>query len=97
MKKLFEVEIESQMYVMAENRSQAEKVAREEVEINDNVYELDYFAVEAGTHLLAGFEDTIPYNSDDDKTVGELIEEARAEEQKKEYIKNHYQELPFNP
>ena len=91
-KKLFEVEIQAHAYIMAENSTQAESEVRCKISRHD----MDFNAYEArGNHCYHDWQNERPYNSDDDKTVGEIIEELKKKQEKKEYIKKHYREISF--
>lgn len=91
MKKLYEVEIDDHAYVMAENSTEAEAEVRYELSKSD----INMDAYEVHGRCYGDWKDAIPFNSDDDKTVGQICEELIAEEEKKKYIKEHYMELPF--
>ena len=91
-KKLFKVEIDDLVYVMAKSCTEAEAEARYEISKSD----IKMYAYEVKEDRYdSDWKDAIPYNSDDDKTVGEICEELKAQKEKKEYMEKHYQELPF--
>ncbi len=91
-KKLYEVEIEDRIYVMAESSAEAEAVAMSEFKYD---FEFDYNAFETDTCFHV-WQNEIPYNSDDNKTVGQICEELQAEKKKKQYMQKHYRPLPFD-
>lgn len=90
-KKLFEVEVSGYYYVMAVNASEAERITRRTI----SRYDLTFDGVENPTsHYGAG--DAIPFNSDDKRTVGEIVAEIREKEKKKKYLERHHQDIPFS-
>ena len=92
MKRLFEVEIEDIMYVMAEDSAHAEDVARRHI----NECDLDVSAYEANSYY-GTWANAHPYNQDDNdnRTLSEIVAEIIAEQKKQAYIKKHYRKLPF--
>ena len=74
MKKLYEVETELILYVMAENESGAVVIAQRNVSAEaENLTRFDFTAVRP-THYYANWENEYPYGSDTNQTVKEIIE-----------------------
>lgn len=76
-KKLFNVEVENDLVVLASNRAEAEAIAKKIV--TQNADELDwhdasYGAWEAGKSLLHGWDDALPYGDEDKFTCKEIME-----------------------
>jgi len=83
MKKLYEVETELMMYAMAENESEAVRVAQRNIrEEADNLWGHQFSAYRP-THYYANWENECPYGADTDQTVKEIME-AEKEEAKKQ-------------
>lgn len=83
MKKLYEVETELVLYVMAENESDAVEVAQRNIrDETDNLSEHQFSACRP-THYCANWENEYPYGSDTDQTVKEIME-AEKEAAKKQ-------------
>lgn len=73
MKKLYEVEVELTLYVMAESEGEAVDVAQSHADEEiDNVPSFNFSAIRP-EHCLAGWKDIYPYGSDLDNTVGEIL------------------------
>ncbi len=74
MKKLYEVEVELTLYVMAENGSDAISTGRKNApeELSD-LPEFNFTAIRPD-YYMANWENSNPYNSDTDQTVKEIVE-----------------------
>jgi len=98
MKKLFNVTIENEICVMAENREQAESVARNSFEDEDK-YNFAYWATEvrqSDPHINPDNEDCVPYGSIENKTCGEIVKEMQeAEELRKIRVEADKKQLKF--
>ena len=73
MKKLYEVETELYMYVMAEDKYDAAGIARKNVSDEADNLSSHNFAVSVPVHYMADWEDSVPYGSDTDQTVKEIF------------------------
>jgi len=76
---------------MAEDNAEAERIANRY--ISDCGFDVYAYLTQS---CYSEWCDSIPYNSDDDRTVKEIISDVKKEKEKQEYIKKHYQELPFS-
>ena len=75
-KKLYEVEISGHIYVMAENANEAERFAKYNLDRDD----LSCDGMDPDDDgVWAGWEKAEPYNSDDNRKVGEILETMRKE------------------
>lgn len=97
MKKLYEVEIELHMYVMAENESEAISVAQRNVKDEaDNLSDFD-FAANRTTCCYANWENEYPYGADTNDTVGEILKlekEAAIKQVEREKWEKKQRKLP---
>ena len=83
MKRLYEVETELILYVMAESESEAVVVARRNIrEEADNLWDHQFSAYRP-THYNVNWENGYPYGSDTNQTVKEIME-AEKEAAKKQ-------------
>ena len=74
MKKLYEIEAELILYVMAEDENEAKSVAMRNVQEEcKNLQEFDLSVVRPSA-LFANWQNEYPYNSDDNNTVKEIFE-----------------------
>ena len=90
MKRLYEVETELILYVMAENESEAIKVAQRNIsEEADNLWEHQFSAYRP-THYNANWENEYPYGADTNQTVKEIME-AEKEAAKKQAEREHWE------
>ena len=90
MKKLYEVETELVLYVMAENESEAITIAQKNIrEEADNLWEHQFSAYRP-TRYYANWENEIPYGSDSDQTVKEIME-AEKEAAKKQVEREEWE------
>ena len=83
-KKLYEIDVELHMYVMAETEDDARDVAL--VNLVNEVDEIggcDLEVMEPAGCIWADMEDSIPYGADDDRRVGDIFEEARQKKRAK--------------
>ncbi len=83
MKELYEVEVDLVMYVMAEDESHAIDVAQRHAnEEIDNLLGFEFSAVKP-EYCFANWENSYPYGSDTNQTVGEIFK-AKKEDEKKQ-------------
>ena len=79
MKQLYEIEAHLVFYVMAESEKEASdislRVAKEEC---DNLMKHNLDVNRAKKFYCADWEDAEPYNSDDSRTVKEIVEAEKA-------------------
>ena len=78
MKKLFNVTVDNEIYVMAENHSEAISIAER------NVGSSNFWAIELPDNrinLISDWENRVPYNSDNNKTCGEIMGEIKNKEE----------------
>ena len=98
MKKLFEVGIENTIYVMAKDCKEAESLARRSFNQEDP-YNFEYGASEVlpSTYGIDfNWKDSVPYESDDNKTCGEIFKEMQeAEELRKIRAEADKKQLKF--
>jgi len=90
MKKLYEVETELILYVMAESESEAVAVAQRNAgEEAENLTSFEFTAFRP-THYLANWENEYPYGADTNQTVKEIME-AEKEAAKKQAEREHWE------
>ena len=97
MKKLFKVDVENTFYVMAEDKVEAEDVARENLfnETHNHLISSDE-VVPSWDYIDSEWQDDIPYESDDNKTCGEIFREMKeAEELRKIRAEADKKQLKF--
>lgn len=77
-KKLYWVELEYSGYVMAEDLAEAHRVAKSEIPFHEDP---DITATEetGKRGIMAGWSDSIPHGSDNDKEVSEIFKEMKGE------------------
>jgi len=78
MKKLFNVTIDNEIYIMAENYREAISIAEH------NANSSNFWAIELPDNrinLISDWENRVPYNSDDKKTCGEIMREIKNREE----------------
>lgn len=98
MKKLFNVTIENEFCVMAEDIEEAEQIARESLgnEGYDNFTILAEIVTPSSPYINFYEQDSIPYGSDDNKTCKEIIKEMiEAEELRKIKTEADKKQLKF--
>jgi hypothetical protein len=81
MKKLFRVNVEIELVVVAENRRDAEDQAESIVDVEDGGAEVIAHATElhSAAHLPFGWDpDAIPFNSERDRTISDWLAAAAA-------------------
>lgn len=93
MKKLFGVTITNKIYVMAEDKKDAERVAKENIreEESSNFHVMPMEVGNSGVYVdqLGEWEieeewkNSIPYGGDDDKTCSEIVIEMKQKEENK--------------
>ena len=77
MKKLYEVNLDLVFYVMAKDASDVYKHACEYAEDEiKNLFDSEFSVMDAKI-LFANWADAIPYNSDDDKTCSQVLDEKK--------------------
>jgi len=83
MKKIFEVDIENKVYVMAEGIREAVRVAREnlEEEVSCGGFLISPIEVTPSSRCAYPWHDAEPYGSVDSKTCGEIFEEMHEAEE----------------
>lgn len=70
-KKLFEVNLEYTIYVMAESGLEAQEIAERNIR-DETPDHADYYFADKKT-VPAAWVDSIPYGGDDDETVGQIL------------------------
>jgi len=94
MKKLYEVETELILYVMAENESEAIVVAQRNIRGEADSLSEHQFSAYRPTHYWANWENEYPYGADTNQTVGEIMEaekeDARKRAESEEWEKKQY-------
>jgi len=84
MKKLYEIEVELIFYVMANNEDAAKKAALKNIKDEcDSLTSFDLSAIQP-TNLFANWQDSYPYEADDNNTVGEIFAREKKEREIKE-------------
>lgn len=76
-KKLYEVTVETKLFVLAENEAEAEEEARHNMHEEESdfiVYEVE----SANWPIDPSYRGGFPWGGDCEKTVGELLDEMRA-------------------
>ena len=89
MKKLFRVKIEDEVYVMAENESEAIEITKQKLDEEVSGEHFCAYPNEVKTpnayvapYISEDWEDSIPYG-EDNKTCGEIIQEMMEAEEKR--------------
>lgn len=81
MKKLYTVEVNTTIWVVAEDQLSAEETAREALTVDPESCGVTFYAAEfASDSPPAEWRESIPFGSDDDRTVQEWIDSAQSEE-----------------
>lgn len=75
MKKLYEVEVEHTVYVMAESESEAEDVALQGIADVDDTPRVYTNEVIESTPVSRDWRGSVPFGSDDRRTVGQILED----------------------
>lgn len=93
MKVLYDVEVSGHMYVMAETYGEAESIARMHLTDEPSI-SFDANDVIEDDGIWSGWENALPYGSDDNRTVRQLMEDAIKEAKRRRFEANH-PTLPF--